>query len=55
MHKVGAQPATVAGVIECRKPDGTLRWSVPFTGTVEHQEKQDNGNHAPDGCTQRDR
>jgi hypothetical protein len=53
MSKIGTQPAQVAGVLECRAPDGTLRWSVPFTGTATHQqEKQEDGNHAPDRAAQ---
>jgi hypothetical protein len=54
MEKLGSAPAEVQGVLECRAPDGTLRWSIPFAGAVTHQEKQ-NGNHARDRAAERDR
>jgi hypothetical protein len=50
MAQIGTAPAQVRGVIECRAPDGTLKWSVPFTGHAAHEEKAKDGNNAPDGA-----
>lgn len=40
MAEVGSAPAQVRGVIECRAPDGTLKWSVEIVCAPEKQEKQ---------------
>lgn len=51
MHVIGTQPARVSGFITVTAPDGTVRYSGPFTAQEEtQQETQDNGNHTRDGA-----